>query len=843
MKTIKNLLFVAFAATSIIACQKELVDDTQNDSTPKTLVTFTATTDDVETKTMIYYESELEERSFKTRFTESDYFMVNGYKSGKLEKVDKNKVGTEISFTVPFDEGKEEGPYYAVTAAQVAEEACFNESTHTYTLSISGTQNYRRVKSLTNTSYDEDAHILAAYSNEDLNMSFKHMSTFLAITIQQEEVNEFTDNIETVYVRQGDGGNIAGKWLLKFNENNEPYLEPGSEDELTSVISYKAGNVAKDGVEQGMVLIIGVPSYNYENGLLVTIKDVNGKFVSFKINDANYAEKGGVIIPFKPKFNPGSGVIKTAQDWNDFAAAVNSSKDADLYRWVGNGTVKLGADINDDEVELATITKKFPYVFDGDTHTITRNNARRSLFLEVSGEIKNLTLDGTLSLTGNGAPFVYQLDAGGKLTNCTNKMDVSFEINSSGAYVSAFAAVLPTSTYAGEEILPNVISGCINEGSISGIVDVSTSNIPVAVGAIVGDVRSVANEKCHLTIENCANNADITVTPKSGSDSTTGMTLCSVGGIAGRIRSGSATMVFDNCDNTGNITLSGEQIVSETGLKAHPICVGGIIGLGAGVSSNVLTTSGVTIKFNDCDNIGAVYNGGVNASAVEDAKDKVYAGGFAGALMGKSTGYTELIRCTNTGSVQTYDLVGADSALPGNCAVVAGFVGFGGYLNMDGCTVNCTVSNGKRPTAAWSGVIGFALRPFTLTNSSVYASGNFQRMLAYKMHRAMVAVYPLNYYVKNGDSETRTAMTMVPDLKGTVVTNSNIGGYLLTFSKTLSSDDKSEISYASGTAKLFNSEDSAEKNIIAGNYSSNNVNCKVFANDDWKNTITFWNGN
>ena len=832
----KNLLFVAFAATSIIACQKEMVGDNQNDSTPKTLVTFTATTDDVDTKTMIYYESELEERRFKTRFLEADNIMVNGYKSGNIEKVDEGKSGTEITFTVPFDEGKDEAPYYAVTAAQVASESYYDESTHTYTLSISGTQSYRLVKSSTNTSYGDGAHILAAYSNEDLNMSFKHLSTFLAITIDKES-SDLKDNIKTVYVRQGNGDNIAGKWFLKYDENNEPYLEPS---ELTSVISYKTG-IVEDGVEQGKVLIIGVPSYNYEDGLLVTIKDVNGKFVSFKIYDANYASKGGVIIPFNPKFNPGSGVIKTAQDWNDFAAAVNSSKDADLYRWVGNGIVKLGADINDDEVELATITKKFPYVFDGDNHTITRNNATRSLFLEVSGEIKNLTLDGSLSLTSNGAPFVYQLDAGGKLTNCTNKMDVSFEINSSGAYVSAFAAVLPTSTYAGEEILPNVISGCINEGSISGTVDVSSSNIPVAIGAIVGDVRSVANEKCPLTIKDCANNADITVTPKSGADSSTGMTLCSVGGIAGRIRTGSATMVFDNCDNTGNITLSGEQIVSETGLKAHPICVGGIIGLGAGVSSNVLSTSGFTIKFNDCDNSGAVYNGGVNASAVEDAKDKVYAGGFAGAIMGKSTAYTELIRCSNTGSVQTYDLVGENSALPGNCAVVAGFVGFGGYLNMDGCTVNCTVSNGKRPTAAWSGVIGFALRSFTLTNSSVYASGNFQRMLANKMHRAMVAVYPLNYITLVDGSEKRTAMTMAPNLAGTVVTNCKIGGFLYTYSTTLSSDDKKEI--AQGTAKLFNSETSAENNIIAGNFTKNNANCNVFADDDWKKTITFWSGN
>ena len=110
------------------------------------------------------------------------------------------------------------------------------------------------------------------------------------------------------------------------------------------------------------------------------------------------------------------------------------------------------------------------------------------------------------------------------------------------------------------------------------------------------------------------------------------------------------------------------------------------------------------------------------------------------------------------------------------------------------------------------------------------------------MHRAIVAVYPLNY-IKQSDTGTETtAMTMAPNLAGTEVTNCNIGGYLLTFSTTLSSDDKSEISYTSGTAKLFNSETSAENNIIAGNVTKNNVNCYIFADDEWKNTITFWEG-
>lgn len=825
----KNLLFVAFAAISISACQKELADPNASNESQKRgpVVTFTGSLDEVETKTTIWYDDKrIDAGKCPTMFMTEDYITVNGVKSGKMNKLDE--YGTQVSFNV---EGVT-GPYYAVTAAQNK-----GYESGVYTVQVNGTgkaQAYRLVNSEKSISFDSNADILAAYS-EGNTLHFKHMTTFYAISVDTEN-SSVKDNIRSIYIRQaGDSPNIAGQWRLSFEgEDHTPTLTPRS---LSAVISYDCSEKDEEGnaqgVAQGKVMMVGVPAYDYADGLIITLKDVNDKFASYKIpaSQTQLAGKGGVIIPFTPKFNPGPGKIMSAKDWNEFADFINDTptKDWDIYRWIGDGsnTITLGADINDDEVELKSITKEFKYIFDGNGKTITRKNATSSLFYEVSGEIRNLTLAGNLTLNENGAPFVYLLHAGGKITECVNEMVVTYEISSSNAYVSAFAAVLPT--YDSEEETSIEITSCVNKGAISGIIDVSSNSFPVSIGGIVGDARSVSSALCKLIIKDCSNEAPITIKPKSGANETTGMHLCGLGGIAGRIRTANSSVEFDNCDNSGKITIDAEYITSPTGLKAHPVCVGGILGIGAPISSNVLNNpqkiDGFKISFDGCNNTGDIYNCAVNASIVTEAKDKVYTGGFAGALMGNSKDYTTLVNCSNTGTVQTYDITGDNALLPGNCAVAAGFIGFGGHVDINNCIVNCKINNGKRPIVAWSGVLGFALRPFRLQNSSVYATGYFQRMLAYKMNRSLVAVCPMNYYeLDENNSEVRKAMTMVPDLTGSAITSCKIGGELTTLGKTLSTDNKSEISYTSPTI-LFDVEKEVENNLIAGNYSSINKNC------------------
>ena len=362
MKTIKNFMLVAFAATSIVACQKE--ETQNNDLAPKgEVVTFIGSVNSAETKTAIWYTEE--GATFPTLFTSADKIAVNGVmskanilndetlESEYKEGVSPSKDQTSITFDV---EGAS-APYYAVTGTHSK-----GYADGVYNIQVAGTgaqQKFRTVAGGEYVSFWTSADILAAYSETE-SFEFKHMSTFYAITIDSEN-STVNDNIKNIYVRQGDGSYIAGQWTLKFEgEDHTPVLAP---ENLTAYIGY---DCLEGGVAQGTTMIIGLPAYNYESGLIFTIKDVNGKFASYKVKaeKTQHAADGGKIIPFKPAFKPGAGVINSEADWNEFAEFVNnpSGKDWDIYRWIGDGsnTIKIGKDFTAES--LTPITAEFKYL-------------------------------------------------------------------------------------------------------------------------------------------------------------------------------------------------------------------------------------------------------------------------------------------------------------------------------------------------------------------------------------------------------------------------------------------------------------------------------------------------
>ena len=814
MKTINKFMLVALAATSIISCQKEipsneeiLPDASGTTETPAgETVTFSATVDNAQTKTMIYYEDGITE--FATLFTSSDKISVNGVTS-------TNTKANEDRDYITFDVDGVTPPYYAVTATQVLSENGYDAENHTYKINVNGTgrpQEFRKVNENQYVSYHSTADILAAYATEEY-IRFKHLTTFYAITVDTEN-STVTDNIKTIYVRQGDGGHIAGQWSISFEGDSfTPVLTPTA---TTAYIAYSCGD---EGVAQGTTMIIGIPSYNYEEGLIFTLKDVNGKFASYKVKKekTQHAADGGLLIPFKPAFKPGPGSITTAEQWNEFAELMNNTEkeDWDVYRWIGDGTIKLGADIIADD--LTPITVDFPYTFDGNGKTITRNNATAALFNSVSGEVKNLTLAGSLTLTDEGAPFVNTLAAGGRLTDCTNQMTVNFEA-ADHAYVGGLVKNMEGA----------VINGCVNKGEITVKVDASEANRNVAVGGIVSQILAAAEDNAQIT--NCMNTASVTITPKSAADASYGMPVCALGGVVGWLRS-AKSFNFDNCDNSGSITLSADDLKSETGYKAYAMCVGGIIGTGAAIA----TSSGIIyapdsdnatfdITLNGCDNSGVICNLGVNYSGETEAtikagNKKVFTGGLAGSLLGTTEKYVSITSCSNTGDIYTYNLTGeTSSAQSGYCSVVGGFVGFGGYLSMDKCTVNCNINNGVnaavRPTVSTAGVIGFTLRPFTLSNSKIYYTAYFQRLNHFKMNRAVVAVVPAKYLGATG-SEAKN-MAMMPAIEGSTITNCEIGAKLLTSSSVTTSDVKTDLK-SSLTTELFKlASDGTSKQLVNG---------------------------
>ena len=308
------------------------------------------------------------------------------------------------------------------------------------------------------------------------------------------------------------------------------------------------------------------------------------------------------------------------------------------------------------------------------------------------------------------------------------------------------------------------------------------------------------------------------------------MIVCALGGVVGWLRS-AKSFNFDNCDNSGSITLSADDLKSETGYKAYAMCVGGIIGTGAAIA----TSSGIIyapdsdnatfdITLNGCDNSGVICNLGVNYSGetettIKAGNKKVFTGGLAGSLLGTTEKYVSITSCSNTGDIYTYNLTGeTSSAQSGYCSVVGGFVGFGGYLSMDKCTVNCNINNGVnaavRPTVSTAGVIGFTLRPFTLSNSKIYYTAYFQRLNHFKMNRAVVAVVPAKYLGATG-SEAKN-MAMMPAIEGSTITNCEIGAKLLTSSSVTTSDVKTDLK-SSLTTELFKlASDGTSKQLVNG---------------------------
>lgn len=823
MKTIKNFMLVAFAATSIVACQKEEAQN--NDFAPKgEVVTFTGSVNSAETKTAIWYTEE--GATFPTLFTSADKIAVNGvmskadilddatgnyeYKEGVSPSKDQTNITFDVEGVTP--------PYYAVTGTHNK-----GYADGVYNIQVSGTgaqQKFRTVAGGEYVSFWTSADILAAYSETE-SFEFKHMSTFYAITIDSEN-STVNDNIKNIYVRQGDGSYIAGQWKLKFEgEDHTPVLAP---ENLTAYIGY---DCLEDGVAQGTTMIIGLPAYDYESGLIFTIKDVNGKFASYKVpaEKTKHAADGGKIIPFKPAFKPGAGVINSEADWNEFAEFVNnpSDKDWDIYRWIGDGsnTIKLGKDIVADD--LTPITAEFKYTLDGNGKTITRNNATQALFSNVSGTVKNLTLAGNFEATASqgDAPFVSTLAPGGTISGCTNKMTVTFE-KADHAYVAGIVKKMTGGT----------IENCVNNGEIK--VKLS-GNKNVGIGGIVGQADASGQP---MIIKNCVNKQKITFAPVIATEND-GSPACGVGGVVGWLRR-AESFTLENCDNEGEVTYSAENITSTLGANAsYPICVGGIIGVGSTYNGSVIddVNNGIKISISNCDNSGTVYNCGVVNTTNKASGKRAFTGGLAGFLLGKSGdgNYASISSCTNTGAVYTYNLTGeGSSTMPYFSSVAGGFVGFGGYLNMDNCTINCLIGCKERALMSLGGVIGLTVRPFTLTNSNVHIEGYYNRISNYQNNRAVVASVP-TYYGGN----TNNPMTITPDITGSAISNCKIGGHIYTTASALTTANgakTTDLSESDYSVTLFNSTDKATEGAIVGQgYTTVATDVKIEG-------ITYWNG-
>ncbi len=162
---------------------------------------------------------------------------------------------------------------------------------------------------------------------------------------------------------------------------------------------------------------------------------------------------------------PEGTAIKTADDFMNMAAEGKYYLDADI--------TLAGSYIN-----------PFVGTFDGNGHTVT---VSAPMFLDFSGEVKNLTINGEIVFVdADAAAFAVKSTGGFNATNCTNNANIT--VSGSGHWAGGFVADM-------EENEQAFFINCVNNGNIScDTTDLSV--IKPRVGGFGGIIDSVSFYDC-----------------------------------------------------------------------------------------------------------------------------------------------------------------------------------------------------------------------------------------------------------------------------------------------------------------------------------------------------------
>ena len=323
-----------------------------------------------------------------------------------------------------------------------------------------------------------------------------------------------------------------------------------------------------------------------------------------------------------------------------------------------DGNYKLGQDIT----IAASYANKFTGILDGDGKKITTS---APLFADLSGTVKNLTIEGAVDGTDaqTGALAAKSTD-GCNVEKVTNNANVTVSAASlkgygDGIYGAGFVAYITgTSTF----------KDCVNNGSVtsetthvSGFVGFANDNdltftgcsnnglvknekAKTRTGGFVGvNGKNKDGKNFTITLTDCKNTADIT-----GGDQ--------VGGLVGWTMS---NVIVTNCSNSGKVVSTANYaggLVSRPGddyTKTYADCA-------ASVFTNC-TNSGEVVSFQSqaagmasyvCTPIECI--GCTNSGKITtvDADGKGYAAGLIGkAAVGAAKHYVICTDCTNTGEM------------------------------------------------------------------------------------------------------------------------------------------------------------------------------------------------
>ena len=745
----------------------------------------------VQTKTWLDYASG--GSPLKVYWSDGDKLNVNGQTSLPLSIGAGEKVA-QADFLL----SNLKAPYRAVYPSSAVTEDAY-DANGSIAIQLPAVQKYHT------TSFANGAAVMYGYSDTEDGMTLRNLCAVVRVNVKGSD--DYV--VAAKLVSSSDQAPLCGDFRLTPADGTLQSVKGNS------TIVLQMDKVAMN-AEAGTDFFFAIPAGDYSEGLSFYFKRESDAMTMQNIWRPEANLEAGKIYSFNNiDFAATAKEICTPADWNEFAAACNAGSGLTKFMFKDN-VVRIGADISAEDL---TSIGDFDGVLDGCGYTLTRTDAAEPLFTSITGEVRNLTLGGALivenadeSQTVACAPLAGSLD-GGKISGCVNNMTVAVGTMENPVEAHMYVSGLVSKMTAG------TIENSTNNASVDVSVNVHNKNYKVAVAGIVADVN-VEDPQLTISLTGCSNRGALTLAPYLEFKSTSstrdkGMQVCGFGGIAGWLRNQGA-YVLEDCDNFGNVTIDGHNIKNANGNTPYTIAVGGVLGLGAPCPEGFVVLDEYDkydVTLSGCSNMGGIYNYGVNYSSTTESNNKVFTGGLAGAIIGTSDSYAQVTDCESKGIVITYDYtpemadVAVVSGRPQYCAVAGGLVGCGGYIDIDKTTVKCQIGNGKRQMVAWGGVIGFAMRPFSLKNSSLGVTGYYQRIENYKMNRAVVAVVPMAY--------NTSAMKTLPDVEGSVIEGCTLDCLLWT-SSTYSSTSATSVDPASLTLDIFSSPDKIKANLVCG---------------------------
>lgn len=379
-----------------------------------------------------------------------------------------------------------------------------------------------------------------------------------------------------------------------------------------------------------------------------------------------------IPVQFVPKAPwSGSGtaadpyLIPTPELWN----AIGTRQEQTGTNYEGK-VFRLTADLDFGQQPINIIAAdpaSFNGIIDGNGHSlnnyvldITSTYRAPIGVLAASGEIRNLTVNGTQTVTmtsGNAYTGGIVAKCYGKITNCVNKSTIT----SKRGYVGGIAGYAYTGSVFTECVNRGKLETTASAGYIAGIVAFGQEGVSyikcgnegtLTTTGTTGYIAGICAESSESRFEECYNKADINLEK-----------VLYLGGIVGRMSgSKNATQIYNfiKCSNSGNIrgkaqiggisTYASSTVGAAMGQYTNCVNTGNLEAVSNTSSSSSPAAAGIAAQYKP----GSYYLNCSNSGTIS-VTDKAYgAGGILGTTSGVATqDYTITVEnCLNTGEIK-----------------------------------------------------------------------------------------------------------------------------------------------------------------------------------------------